>query len=321
LVYPHISVLSDAVFILGVLLEVWIGQVPSALSSLSNTFSVPPAASFTLFAGLFGILSVVYIVVATRYFRAAENPKHSYILLALEVLNWIFFLTAFALLAGAFTIGGDGTCKAVSSFETNANTLLSEIESADSGSASGDTGTGSFSGDSGSGSGSASGDTGTGSFSGDSGSGDSGTAGTFTGTGALPGVVTGAISGALGNLWGPAETLASQGTSRKRALYGRQIDIPVGEAFVSYGNKLIQACQFHDAAIAMAVIAWLLWTVTLIVAAWRLWEAYSAKVSASAGDSAEPAPTVDFGVAEKRKYVGVNDVNSEDNGARGDAAV
>jgi hypothetical protein len=30
---------------------------------------------------------------------------------------------------------------------------------------------------------------------------------------------------------------------------------------------------------------------------------------------------VDFGAVEKRKYVGVNDVNSEDNGARGDAAV
>jgi hypothetical protein len=43
----------------------------------------------------------------------------------------------------------------------------------------------------------------------------------------------------------------------KCALFARsQTDLQIGEAIVSYGNKLNQACQFHDAAIAMAVIAW-----------------------------------------------------------------
>jgi hypothetical protein len=42
---------ADLVFVLGgVLLEIWIGQIPSALNAYSNLFSVPPAAHFSVFA-------------------------------------------------------------------------------------------------------------------------------------------------------------------------------------------------------------------------------------------------------------------------------
>jgi hypothetical protein len=41
-----------------------------------------------------------------------------------------------------------------------------------------------------------------------------------------------------------------------KRLFARQTDAQIGEAAVAYGKKLNQACQFHDAAIAMGVVAW-----------------------------------------------------------------
>jgi hypothetical protein len=44
----------------------------------------------------------------------------------------------------------------------------------------------------------------------------------------------------------------------KRGLFTRETEEQALEAISNYDNKLTQACQFHDAAIAMGVLGWYL---------------------------------------------------------------
>ena len=70
---------------------------------------------------------------------------------------------------------------------------------------------------------------------------------------------TGSI-GTIGTGVGGFDTTGNFGSGATDAigkrLFARQTDAQIGEAAVAYGNKLNQACQFHDAAIAMGVVAW-----------------------------------------------------------------
>lgn len=125
------------------------------------------------------------------------------------------------MLAGAFTVGSDlgvgFTCKAVSSFENAVDNALSETESGDTGST-GTIGTG---------------------------------VGGFDTTGSF-------ASGLSGDLFTTTELAGASDPASAigKRLFARQTDAQIGEAAVAYGKKLNQACQFHDAAIAMGVVAW-----------------------------------------------------------------